>query len=207
MILWIITGVVFFAFCGLGLISQIYSSSKLPGFGHSAKDQAIITNAIKKSIRKNTPPSDLEIGSLNNYFESKHQGYIILKDMFYTLVNHGYKIGDSYWDKQLEYGRGFLFYIYSPESENITYASQSIGSIFICENDIDFEKFSSPQIKRDELIMSGLCIVNKTLCISAHTSLKNKENIPDWLNICNKILSEIKTDLPSWAEKHGEVII
>ena len=204
---WIIAGIIFFAFCGLGIVSQVYSSGKLPGFGHSAKDQAIITNTIKKSIRKNTPSSDISIGNLNEYFDTKHQGYIVLKDIFYTLVKHGYKIGDSYWDKQLEHGRGFLFYIYSPKSENITYAAESIGAIFICENETDFEKFSSPQIKRDELLMPGLCAINKTLCISVHTSLKNRENIPEWLDICNKILSGIKTDLPNWAEKHIEVIV
>ena len=204
---WIVAGAVFFLFCGLGIVAQVYSSGQMPGFGHSKKDQAVITNDIKKRIRKNGSASDLSIGSLNKYFDTKHQGYIILKDLFFTLVRQGYKIGDSYWDKPLEHGRGFLFYIYSPESTNISYAAESLGAIFICENEQDFDKFSSPQIKRDEMLMPGLCAVNKALSISAHTSLKNRENIPDWLTICAKALSKTKITLPEWAEKYSELII
>ena len=207
MVIWIVAGAIFFLFCGLGIVTQIYSSGQMPGFGHSKKDQAIITNDIKKSIRKGGSARDLAIGSLNEHFDSKHQGYIVLKDIFFALVKQGYKIGDSYWDKQLEHGRGFLFYIYSPQSENITYAAESLGAVFICVNGEDFEKFSSPQIKRDEMLMPGLCCVNKELCLSAHTSLKNRENVPDWLKICNNFLSETKTELPAWAEKYSELII
>jgi len=208
-ILWVIAAIAVIAFLALGIFSQASAGGKLPIYTTSAKNESRITYEIKKQITNRVPADSVIIEALDGCFNKKDPAYGVLKHLLFALVKDGYKIGDYFWNAALPQGPGFLFYIYGKKAERTSRLLESIGTIFVCAGDEDFELNSTPSAKRNERVTPGLCICNKNMRISAHSGATDKNDIPEWLIICADVFAESKYEFsdPDWAGKFSDVLL
>jgi len=201
MVLWIVVGFVVVAFAILAFAAKTGSGNGGSVF-QSAKRESLITYELRKNVMNNVSASDLSVPQIDEYFADADPEYEMVKHLLHGLISAGYKVGDYIWSAELTHGRGVMLYIYDKNAPRTNRLLESMGTIFMCKSDEDFEVYSMPSAKRNDLAMPGLCIANKSTRVSVHSNDLERMELPEWLSACIDIFVKDKHEFtnPEWAE-------
>jgi len=126
---------------------------------------------------------------LEAIFSGADAEYTQAKKIAYTLVQTGYAIGDFMNVGELDAAAGAVMYIFDKDAERTDRIINSIGCIFLCKDDGDFDKYSRPNAKRFGRVFSGVGKKSDKTRVSLHAA--NAESPTDWLDACSALLNEV----------------
>jgi len=180
--LWIIAIVILAAFILLGLFARYSTSGAVSGMRiGGAKRESMITYEIKRHIRNRVDAADMMIPALEETFAKTDAEYTLAKKIVCELVRAGYKIGDFMNVGELDIAPGAVMYVFDKDSTRTDRVINSIGCIFLCKDDGDYQKYNQPNANRFGRVFPGPSIASKNTRLSLHTAQKNTP--ADWLEV------------------------